>query len=123
MIITIDLSQPLSDKDREILFAVLDDSTPVATAAATPPTPEPEPAETPAPPTPPTPAAPAPSSPDVKELTEKASQTALKLIDQGKTDLVRAALIASGVARVSDLDTLAKHDLFSKFLAEQEATP
>jgi len=122
MILTIDLSQPLSDKDREILFAVLDDSTPVATAAATLSTPEPEPAETPAPPTPPTPA-PAPSSPDVKELTEKASQTALKLIDQGKTDLVRAALIASGVARVSDLDTLAKHDLFSKFLAEQEATP
>lgn len=117
MIITIDLTQPLSAKDREILFAILDDATPVATAAATPPTPEPEPAETPTLP------APAPSSPDVKELTEKASQTALKLIDQGKTDLVRAALIASGVARVSDLDTLAKHDLFSKFLAEQEATP
>ena len=114
MIITIDLTQPLSDKDREILFAVLDDSTPVATAAAT----QPDPPESPPPTPPPTPT-PAPSSPDVKELTEKASQTALKLIDQGKTDLVRAALIASGVARVSDLDTLAKHDLFSKFLEEQ----
>jgi len=60
---------------------------------------------------------------DVAQLTEQAAQTALRLIDQGKTDLVRAALIASGVARVSDLDTIAKHDLFSKFLEEQETTP
>ena len=122
MIITIDLSQPLSNKDQEILFAILDRPTAPAESAPvpTPETPPAEPAPTPAETAQPAPVA---KPADVAQLTEQAAQTALRLIDQGKTDLVRAALIASGVARVSDLDTIAKHDLFSKFLEEQETTP